>query len=262
MKPGHLVITIATITIFLTTFLIANGFPTGFLTALDQPINLQVGNIEVHDTTAVIRWTTDADVLSVLDINNEQIAFSTAQKFSKLVTGLEPGTAYEYVIRACDTSDCEERNSIIVTNSGPVARAIPAITGAAISVDGVIKVLQTSVNLILYSLIVIVLTIIGVRIAYDKFSSRNQIEGVISNAKKLIQEEQYDEANRSYAQARKAFTELAEEAKLKHYDDLLRIYSSLKKHTELKEAQNLAEKYSDGTITQEELRRLNDLIAS
>jgi len=261
MKPTRLLIVTATITVFLVTFFISNGIPTGFLTAFEQPINLQIGDVQVYDTKATIRWTTEARTFSVLGINEEQVAFPEARRFSKDITGLTPGTSYKYRIRACDSEKCKEISSTLVTSTTPVESTSSLITGAVAGIDGITKVLQTSVNLILYGLIGIITLVIVTRIGYERFSAGNQMEGMVNRAKKLIQSEQYDEANQIYSKARQAFLELEEEAKLKNYDDLLKIYHSLKKQMELKEAQRLAEKYSDGTITQEELRSLNDLIA-
>lgn len=260
MKPTHLLIVVATITVFLATFIISNGLPTGFLTAFEQPINLQLGNVQVYDTKATISWTTEARTFSVLGINDEQVAFPEASRFSKDVTGLNPGASYEYRIRACDSETCEEISSTIVTKTAPVEITASLITGAVTGLDGITKVLRASVNLILYGLIGIIVLVILTRIGYERFSAGNQMAGMVNKTKKFIENEQYDEANKTYAQARQAFLELEEEAKLKNYDGLLKIYHSLKKHMELREAQRLAEKYSDGTITQEELRSLNDLI--
>jgi len=265
MKPAHLLIAVATFIVFIATFFISNGMPTGFATALEQPINLQISDVQVHDTKATITWTTEAKALSVIGFNEEQTAFHEATRFSKEMTKLNPGTSYEYTIRACSGSVCEEKRSTIVTTITPADDKAPlitgAVTGAVTGIDGIVNTLKMSANLVIYSLLGIIVLVVASRIGYERFSTKNQMEGMVSRAKRLIENEQYDEAHQIYSKARQAFSELEEEAKLKHYDDLLRVYHSLKKHAELKEAQRLAEKYSNGTITQEELMSLNELIA-
>jgi len=260
MKPGHLLVAVATITVFLATFFVANGVPTGFLTAFEQPINLEVGNVQVHDTTAVISWSTDVKTYSVLTVNDEQTAFSESRTFSKALTGLAPGTEYEYKIRACDDKACDEYSSSIATSTNKVEPQASLITGAVTGIDGIVTILQTSINSVLYALLALIVLVITTKIGYEKFSNKDPVSGMISKTNQLIESERYDEAHELYANARQAFSELEEEAKLKNYDGLLKIYHNLRKNVELREAQRLAEKYSDGTITQEELNTLNDLI--
>ncbi|MAG15679.1 hypothetical protein CMO88_01315 [Candidatus Woesearchaeota archaeon] len=264
MKSSHWIILLTITSVFLITFLISSGTLTGFLTFSDDSINLEIERIEVYDTRAIITWSTKIETISVLNINDENIAFQEATKFRKELVGLEPGTSYEYNIKACTGHSCEEKNEVLVTKGGSAETketGFSPITGLVAGVDGAVNVLQTSATYILFWLIGIVVLVISARIGYEKFSNRNQMAGMINKTKKLINMEQYEEANQTYAAARQAFLELEEDAKLKHYDDLLRIYHNLKKRAELIEAQKLAEKYTNETITQDELRMLNNLLS-
>ena len=83
---------------------------------------------------------------------------------------------------------------------------------------------------------------------------------MISDVRKMMKNKQHDDARQLYIKARQAFSELGEEAKLKHYNDLSEIYYSLKRYEEIKEAQNLAEKYAEGNISEEEFRKLSDMV--
>ena len=66
--------------------------------------------------------------------------------------------------------------------------------------------------------------------------------------KRLIEEEKYDDAYALYVDARRKFSELEEDVKLKYYDGLIKIYVNLRKYSEIREAQTLAEKYAAGNI--------------
>src|SRR3989338_290066 len=117
MKPGQLLALVITATVFLSTFLIAQGLPTGFLVKGNGDVGLKISSEEVSDTTATISWKTKTDALSMLVVNGNSIAFETARRFSKEVTGLTPATSYKYVIRACNENRCEEKSSEFTTKS-------------------------------------------------------------------------------------------------------------------------------------------------
>ncbi len=264
MKPGHLLVMLITITVFISTFFISQGLPTGFLVKGDGDVGLRISGFEVSDTTAKMEWKTQTDAMSILAINGKSIAFETAKSFSKEITGLTPGKSYTYVIRACNENSCEEKSSEMTTRSSEAAKpkAATPITGAAVGVD-MARTVQKSISFVFFALIGMVALVIAGRVGYEKLaSSRDPMQGIVDKAKKMIENEQYEQAYEIYAGARKAYSQLEEAAKLKHYDSLISIYQSLKRYAELKEAQRLAEKYANGTITREELRRLNDMLAS
>lgn len=263
MKPGQLLALVITATVFLSTFLIAQGLPTGFLVRSDD-VGLRINDADVSDTTATLNWKTRAEALSILVINGNSMAFETARQFSKELAGLTPETSYTYVIRACNENRCEEKNSEFTTKSTAATEEASAspITGAVIAVSTA-RTLKASVSYVLFALIGMAALIVVGRIGYEKIAdSRDPMQGIVTDAKKLIENEQYEEAYAVYEKARQAYSQLEEEAKLKHYDSLISIYQNLKRYSELKEAQKLAEKYAQGTITREELRRLNEMLAS
>lgn len=263
MKPGQLLALVITTTVFLSTFLIAQGLPTGFLVK-GNGVGLRISDADASDTTATLSWKTRTDALSVLVVNGNSMAFETARQFSKELSGLTPGTIYKYVIRACNENRCEEKSSEFTTKISGAApeKSVSPITGAVIGIDTV-RMLKTSVSYVLYALIGMAALIVVGRIGYEKIAeSRDPMQGMVTDVKKLIENEKYEEAYEVYAKARQAYSQLEEEAKLKHYDSLISIYQNLKRYAELKEAQRLAEKYAQGTITREELRRLNEMLAS
>ncbi len=264
MKPGHMLAMAITATIFISTFFISQGLPTGFLVKGNEDIGLRISGIEFSDTTAKIEWKTKTDALSILAINGNSIAFETAKSFSKELTGLTPGTSYKYMIRACNENKCEEKSSELTTKNSEAAmpKASNQITGAVVGVD-LARSVQKSISFVFFALIGMVALVIAGRVGYEKMaSSRDPMQGMVNKAKKMIENEQYEQAYEIYAGARKAYSQLEEAAKLKHYDSLVSIYQNLKRYAELKEAQRLAEKYANGTITREELRRLNEMLAS
>lgn len=264
MKPGHLLAMAITATIFISTFFISQGLLTGFLVKGNGDVGLRISGVEVSDTTATIEWKTQARAMSILAINGNSIAFETAKSFSKELTGLAPGTSYKYVIRACSENKCEEKSSELTTKireATEADKAIP-ITGAVVG-GGMSRTVQKSISFVFFALIGMVALVIAGRVGYEKLAgSRDPMQGMVDKTKKLIENEQYEQAYEIYAGARKAYSQLEEAAKLKHYDSLISIYQNLKRYAELKEAQRLAEKYANGTITREELRRLNEMLAS
>ncbi len=262
MKPGQLLALVITVAVFLSTFFISQGLPTGFIVKGDSVV-LRISDAEVSDTTARLSWKTQAEALSVLVVNDKSMAFETARQFSKEVAGLTPGTSYKYVIRACNENKCEEKSSEFTTRtSGAAENPASPITGAVIGVSTA-RAIKNSISYVLYALIGMAALIVVGRIGYEKIAeSRDPMQGMVTDAKKLIENEKYEEAYEVYAKARQAYSQLEEEAKLKHYDSLISIYQNLKRYSELKEAQRLAEKYAQGTITREELRKLNEMLAS
>ncbi len=264
MKPGYLLALIITGTIFISTFFISQGIPTGFLVKGGTDLGLRISSADVSDTTARISWKTQTEALSTLAINNEQNSFEASKQFSKEVTGLTPGTSYDYVIRACNEIKCEEKSSELTTKGAGTAEpeAAGPITGAITGVD-LTRTMQKSISFIFYALIGMVALVIAGRVGYEKLaSSRDPMQGMVTDAKKMIENEQYEQAYEIYSKARQAYSQLEGEARLKHYDSLVSIYQNLKRYSEIKQAQRLAEKYAQGTITKEEMGRLNEMLAS
>ncbi len=264
MKPGHLLAMVITATVFLSTFFISQGFPTGFLVKSNGDVGLRISGVDVSDTTARIGWKTQTEAISTLIIDNNPTAFETAKSFSKELTGLTPGKSYTYIIRACNENRCEEKRAELLTLNIEAAKpkAANPITGAVVGVD-MARTVQKSISFVFFALIGMAALVIVGRIGYEKIAdSRDPMQGMVDKAKKLVENEQYEQAYEIYSNARKAYSQLEEAAKLKHYDSLISIYQNLKRYAELKEAQSLAEKYANGTITREELRKLNDMLAN
>ncbi|MBI2664188.1 fibronectin type III domain-containing protein [Candidatus Woesearchaeota archaeon] len=258
MKPGHIAILIATVTAFLATFIISNGLSTGFVTGLAaaDAINLQPGKAHTTETTAELQWSTNRKAMSTLEINGEQTAFSAAKEFRKELHGLTPGKTYFYRIRACTDKVCEQQSSSFTAGTG--STGLPA-TGLVAGIGDLAGTFRTTVNYLPFALLAFLAAAITVRAGYDKFSQPN-IGAMLKKAKKHINEEEYDEASMLYANARKAFAQLEHKAQLSHYNDLAEVYQSLRRQADIKQAQELTEKYSSGTITGDELMKLNELM--
>lgn len=254
MKPGQLLIVAGTIGIFLITFIASQGVTTGFLTA-DQTIGLEINYVESSDRSALLRWTTRSDAISVLDINNEQIAFAEAKHFSKQISGLQPRTTYGYTIRACNSYECEEKKSRVSTSS-PLSQITGQVTGTEVA-----ETLQTAATLMIYTLLGTVALLISGNIGYEFVNKRKKVGSLIKKGQKKMDNEEYTEAHDLYKQASQAFGQLEDEARLKHYNDLFKLYHNLRRYSEISEAQRLAEKYEQHTITDDELKRLGRLMA-
>lgn len=281
MKPAVLAAIVVTTSVFLATFFASNANLTGFLINVPEsednvtiepdpaepepePISLEVG-AERNGSTAVITWTTGIETISTLEIGNQRIALQSSREFRREITGLEPGTDYPYSVTACTNVLCEEEEDVLEAHT-PVAThpvaALP-ITGAVVSDntrDEFFEKVQASVSMVLYGLVAAVALGISGIVAYERIASRESMGRTIGQARKMIQTEQHEEARRIYVKARQAFSELGEEAKLKHYNDLSEVYYSLKRYAEIKEAQKLAEKYAEGNISREEFSKLSDLV--
>ena len=95
MKPGHVLAMAITATIFISTFFISQGIPTGFLVKSSGDVGLKISDVESSDTTAKISWKTMTDAMSILAINGNSIAFETAMRtFAKRkALSLQPETA-------------------------------------------------------------------------------------------------------------------------------------------------------------------------
>lgn len=268
MKGAHILIAAVILVAVTASFFLSNIIPTGLLTAVSGGDGLRITSIKTTDTTATINWETAKESSSTLIINNNPISFSKAKEFSSEVSGLNEGTAYGYTIRACNEQECQEKTGQIKTKSAKTQQQLPQITGAVVkaTTDTAEDIAQTTrkyATTILYALLAVTALAIGGRISYQKISNnKDEMGGMITKAEEMIESQQYTEAQSTYSKARQAFAQLEEEAKLKHYDRLLKIYHTLKRQYDMIEAQRLAEKYSQGTITRDELTRLNELLAS
>ena len=274
MKPPVLAVIVVTTSVFLATFFASNANLTGFLISdlesadtdpietevtKPEPISLEVG-AERNGSTAVITWTTGIEAISTLEIDNQRIALQSSREFRREITGLESGTDYPYSVTACTNILCEEEEAVLEAQTPVVAFPI---TGAIVSDDTrdeFFEKVQASVSMVLYGLVAAVALGISGIVAYERIASRESMGRTIGQARKMIQTEQHEEARRIYVKARQAFSELGEEAKLKHYNDLSEVYYSLKRYAEIKEARKLAEKYSEGSISREEFSKLSDLV--
>ncbi len=258
MKPTQIFVLVATTAVFLLTFFVASGFPTGFSVA--QKLSLNSIDVRAYENDALITWQTSKEAISTIVVDNQRTAFQSATTFSKETTGLKPGTRYDFVIRACDENACKEKKSSFQTRGASSDGT--AITGALVGGNGVTEIVRTSINMILYLMLGLTAVVVFGKIGYEKLSvNRDPVGGFVRRAQKHLQDDQYKEAYQVYSQAREAFKGLEDEAKLRHYDSLLTIYQSLKKYAVIGEAQRLAQKYETGTITKEEMRRLNELLA-
>jgi len=261
MKQSQLFILAGVVAVFLGTYMISSGAPASLITGFTfiDRVSVQTTDIVVHDNYASLGWTTNKDSVSTLTINGERYAFAAAQFFTKDITNLQTGERYFYVIRACDDLGCDEIAASLTTTSDPVKNIASPITGAATGID-ILGVLQNSVGYVFLGLIVVAVLVIGGRVAGQQIQRKDEMAEMTKSAKKMIDEQKYREAYDVYLKARTAFAQLEEEAKLKHYNDLYNIYHSLNRQSKMQEAQRLAEKFSDGTISNNELDRLNQLM--
>ena len=267
MKAAHILIAAVILVAVTASFFISNIIPTGLLTAVPDGDGIRITGTKTTETTAEISWETAKESASTLIINNNPTSFSKAKEFSSKTSGLNEGTTYQYTIRACNEQGCEEKTGQIKTKSPKTQQQLPQITGAVVkattaTAEEIAQTARKSATTILYALLAITALVIGGRISYQKLSNKDEMEEMITKAEEMTESQQYTEAHSIYSKARQAFAQLEEEAKLKHYDRLLKLYHTLKKQYDMMEAQTLAEKYSQGTITRDELTRLNELLAS
>jgi len=273
MKPLHFLMLGAVFSVFVATFMLSTGFLTGFVVA-DTSVGLKVDGVKVSGNSAILSWNTNTDSVSTLHVANSDIAFTTATEFEKEIAGLTAGEKYNYRIRACNREQCEEQSGSFVAGRGG-----SLITGAAFSdlntkvgdtIGGFTNVnapdigggLRTIANFALLLVVVGAVVFVAGKITYPGIGTKDEVSSLLKNANNHLSNEQFDEANIAYASARQAFMELEDEARLKHYDGLMKVYQNLRRHYDINEAQLLADKYAQGTISQEELQRLNELIVS
>ena len=274
MKPPVLAAVAVTTSIFLVAFFASNANLTGFLINVPEstdnaiiepepvepePLGLKVGT-EWNGSTAVIKWTTLINAISTLEIGNERILFHSSTEFSREITGLESGTDHPYLVTACTNDRCEEKEGVLEAQQ--TGAAIP-ITGAIVGGEAgsdFFETFQASVSMVLYGLVAAIALGVSGIVAYERIASRESMGKMIGQVRKMIEAKQHEEASQVYVKAKQAFSELGEEAKLKHYNDLSDVYYSLKRHYEIMEAQKLAEKYAEGSISKEEFTKLSDLV--
>ena len=260
MKQTHVFIVAASSAVFFLTFLVATGIPTGLI--VSDGLRISVDGTRTYESDALITWSTSREAISTIIIDGKRTAFPAATKFSSIASGLEPGTRHDFAIRACDERECVDTAGSFATQGARAAEGA-AITGAMTMGEGITDILRTSVNIILYSLAAITVLVVAGRVGYEKLVlNRDPMEGLVKKAEKHLGQDEYAEAHQAYSQAREAFKQLEEEAKLKHYDKLLGIYHTLRRYATITEAHKLAEKYEQGTITRDEMRRLNELLTS
>jgi ATP-dependent exoDNAse (exonuclease V) alpha subunit len=144
-----------------------------------------------------------------------------------------------------------------------VASGRADITGSAVLVDSISKTFDTAIK---SSRIYLFLSIIAVaallNAGYQIVKAPAKMQRLLATAKKHLEEGAIDKAVQVYEETRLLYENMKPEEKLRNYNDLIEIYNNLMWHYRAKEAQKLAEKYSKGTLSDEELRRLELLLQS
>lgn len=263
MKHYRYFAVLVVLLVFVGTFFLVQSGITGYVT---DGLQLKVVSISSGDTSATIHWKTSAPTVSTINVNNENIAYPTATEFTKEIANLEQGKTYEYNIRACDQDLCEEKAGTFSTRGGETffTGAIVAVQDRAESIRSLHVIpenLKAGASLVFYALIGMVIAVVAGRVGYEKLFNNDPMDELIKQSKDAVEAQEWQTAHILYTQAREAFAQLEAEAKVQHYDDLMNIYGSLKRHFDIQEAQELAEKYSQGTISKEEMGRLNELLS-
>ncbi len=91
-------------------------------------------------------------------------------------------------------------------------------------------------------------------------SKSTKIQRLVAKTHKHLKSGAFESAVQVYEETKLLYEGMDEEKKLKSYNDVIGVYNQLLSHYKTKEAQRLAEKYSKGTITQEELRKLEAIL--
>ena len=254
MKPVYSYF-LAVAGILMSTFFLSQGSQTGFVAA--DGLGVSIDGLSRSGSEAVLNWSTGREAVSVFSMGGERVAFEESVRFGHVVSGLDPREGYDFSIRACDASACVERQSRIEAASREAA--LP-LSGAVVAVQGAAEGLKSWAGYALFGIMGLVAVGLTGRIGYRRLAGGDPMPGLLKKAESHLSADEYPQAHSFYSMARRVFMELEEEAKVKHYDRLAMVYQSLKRYSAVKEAQELTEKYDKGTITEEELGRLGDLV--
>ncbi len=220
------------------------------LSVLAEFPEIEVSTDSIADK-ALINWKTDMAVTTSIEINGKIYVFGPAKSFSHEETGLEEGQSYKYRIVACSDSYCTTHKSAVKT-AGQSAAASP-LTGNVIASIG-----NARAEIYYFLIALIGLTLIF--ITYRSNQPSVKIKSLLENSENHIKKGAHHKAIPTYKQALGVYKNLSTEEKAMNYHRLMRVYSHLSLNEKQKEAKALTERYQKGTITQQELMRLRQLL--
>ena len=230
------------------------AFPEVSGTVESQPLEIIVEDVVIFGEDAFVIWSTSREAASVFSFGNQTVSFNNSMSFEILLQEFDRGVE-NFSIFACALDQCDEVQMPLQPYLRTrVDESSAHITGA---VTGVAGVIGSHMAMGLFGLMVMAL---AGGIGYSRMRSVDPMNDLIRRAGEHVNAEEYDSARNLYVMAREAFQQLEHDKKVRNHPELLKLHNILKRYSVIKEAQTLTEKYEEGTITRQEMKRLNDMM--
>ncbi|GEM_PF-5711921 len=246
--------------------------------ASDSAPSITITGTYVSGSEATVTWTTSEPSNATFAAEGEVNYYSWNTNFSAQFGGFAPGK-HAYVIVACNKGskcalydntfsisapEAAESSASTTAVSEPVVRHAP-LTGAAVA--GLKKVQSSMSGIIFLLLAVVALFIVagGILQKLDDSSftpSSMRMSVALNKAESAIMENSHHDAYPLYQKMRYLYEGMNARDKGRYQSRVLNVYSELLSHARAKEANHLADKYLAGTISNEELMRLKELMES
>lgn len=141
------------------------------------------------------------------------------------------------------------------------AEATATTASGAKHVEG----LQAAMSALLFGLVSIAALVVVARIGQNTYAEIKQnstpkITDAVKKAEDAIQAGKHADAFTLYNIIRQQYGQLKQDEKIEHYPRIISIHRQLSRQLAVAEAQRLTEKYVNGTMSEEEFERLEQLI--
>ena len=225
--------------------------------------------VTLNENSALVSWSTNREASSTLHIGESAVKFDEATSFTAVVDDID-SEASTFSIIACDLDECDYKEWPLRSyyREGATIQTEdldPPVTGVTGQVTGAASAGAVGNHLVMALFGMMALAVAaGVGFSRTRFNSTvtktDDMENLIRKTKKHINSQEYESAKNVYMTARKTFQKLEQDKKIKNHPELVKLHGVLKRYSLIKEAQELAEKYESGTITQAEMKRLNEIM--
>ena len=232
------------------------------------PPVITLTKVDAGNDSAKLSWETNKTANSTFFLNGEATVMSgMKKKFELKLHSLSSERQYSYRIYACDAgSNCYSYQGTFSTIATQAkGTEPPAVTG---NVVARLEKLQSSVSSLIFLLLAVVVSFVVIgagiqRLDDNELAPHSMRLGVmLGKAEAAIKSSRHDTAYPLYEKMRYMYEKLNSKEKGKHQKRVLDVYSELYAHARAKEANYLADKYLEGTITNEEMARLRELLES
>ena len=242
---------------YLWVFLLLSGCTLTGLVISDAPV-LEITEQIITEDRAIIQWKTNASADATFLIGDRAMSFNDSRRFTADIGGLEPGKTYAYSIVVCEDERCRNHYGRFTTKGSGMKGLTGAVAGLEFVASG-----GKLMPLLMYGIVGILAGIIVVSsMASMPYKMRSgKMNKKLRTASQLLVDGHHTHAKAHYESARVLYEKLDMKRKKQNYEPLLDVYHQLTLQSRAVEANSLVDKYVQGTISEEELDRLRDLLS-